>query len=109
MEIIIASFISTLIGGAAGYYIYRHFMIKTLVEIVQDQITVLKYEISDGQHFLYFDDNQEFASQGATLDEAAQNYSKNCNLIGHVKLPPDNMSPFFIINGQIEAAAPTVQ
>jgi hypothetical protein len=49
-------------------------------------------------------EDEAFASQGNTLEEAAKNYSlNNVGYIGHVKETPLNV-PFFIIDGKIERA-----
>jgi hypothetical protein len=89
-------------GGYLGYRYGRHMMIKELAIMVTDQIEFLKHEIVEDQHYLYFMEDDSFASQGNTLEEAAKNYSLNyVGYIGHVKETPLNV-PFFIIDGKIE-------
>ena len=94
--------IGFLIGGYLGYNYGQDKMIKELSTMVTDQIEFLKHEIVEDQHYLYFMEDDSFASQGSTLEEAAKNYSLNyVGYIGHVKETPLNV-PFFIIDGKIE-------
>ena len=94
--------IGFLIGGYLGYNYGQDKMIKELSTMVTDQIEFLKHEIVEDQHYLYFMEDDSFASQGSTLEEASKNYSLNyVGYIGHVKETPLNV-PFFIIDGKIE-------
>lgn len=89
-------------SGYLGYRYGRYMMIKELATMVTDQIEFLKHEITEDQHYLYFMEDETFASQGSTLEEAVKNYSlNNVGYIGHVKETPLNV-PFFIIDGKIE-------
>jgi hypothetical protein len=102
MDMSILFLIGFLIGGYLGYRYGRHMMIKELSTMVTDQIEFLKHEIVEDQHYLYFMEDDSFASQGNTLEEASKNYSLNyVGYIGHVKETPLNV-PFFIIDGKIE-------
>lgn len=105
MDIILLA-LSLIVGFAGGTYFGYNYchdkMIKELAEMVTDQIEFLKHEIVQDQHYLYFQEDNSFASQGYTLDQAAKNYSLNSvGYIGHVKETPLN-APFFIIDGKIE-------
>lgn len=94
--------IGFLIGGYLGYNYGQDKMVKELSTMVTDQIEFLKHEIVEDQHYLYFMEDDSFASQGNTLEEASKNYSLNyVGYIGHVKETPLNV-PFFIIDGKIE-------
>jgi hypothetical protein len=90
------------VGGYVGYQYCYDKMIKELSNMITDQIEFLKHEIVEDQHYLYFMEDDSFASQGNTLEETAKNYSLNyAGYIGHVKETPLNV-PFFIIDGKIE-------
>jgi hypothetical protein len=98
----LALIIGFMIGTYLGYNYCYSKMIKELATMVTDQIEFLKHEIVDDQHYLYFVEDDSFASQGDTLEQAAENYSKNSRgYMGHVKETPLNV-PFFIIDGKIE-------
>ena len=102
MEILFIWLIGFVGGGYLGYKYGQHKMIKELTTMVTDQIEFLKHESTEDQHYLYFMEDEAFASQGSTLEEAAKNYSlNNVGYIGHVKETPLNV-PFFIIDGKIE-------
>ena len=102
MDMSISFLIGWVIGGYLGYNYCYHKMIKELATMVTDQIEFLKHESTEDQHYLYFMEDEAFASQGSTLEEAAKNYSlNNVGYIGHVKETPLNV-PFFIIDGKIE-------
>ena len=102
MDMSILFLIGFLIGGYLGYNYGQDKMVKELSTMVTDQIEFLKHEIVEDQHYLYFMEDDSFASQGNTLEEASKNYSLNyVGYIGHVKETPLNV-PFFIIDGKIE-------
>ena len=95
------------LGFAAGWYYNGQMMINALVDMVKDQFDELTHEIVDGVHFLYYVESRAFASQGATIDEAAQNYgviTKN-QTVGHVQRSATG-AEFFIVNGKIETMTP---
>ena len=103
MEVVIATVLVIAVfalGFYLGYVRCSRDMINELTELVMDNIIDLTYEIVDEQHFLYYVENEEFAAQGATLDEAAKNFSKRDENIGRFMSPLG--IPMFIVNGKIE-------
>ena len=102
ISIIIAIVFGVVIGAYFGYkYCYNN-MIREFTSMITDQIDYLKHEIIDEKHYLYFLDDNVFASQGDSLLIAAKNYSLNFdNHIGHVKETPLKKE-FFIVDGAIE-------
>ena len=103
MEFVIA-IVSTIAVFAGGFYLgyvrASRDMIHELTEMVMENIVDLTHEIVDGQHFLYYKENEEFAAQGADLDEAAKNFSKRDDSVGRFISPLG--VPMFIVNGKIE-------
>jgi len=103
MEILIIV-LCTIAVFSAGFYLgyvrCSRDMISELTELVMDNVIDLSYEIVDEQHFLYYAENEEFAAQGATLDEAAKNFSERDENIGRFMSPLG--IPMFIVNGKIE-------
>lgn len=90
-------------GFAAGWYYNQQAMLRALVDMVQEQFDELTHEIVDNVHFLYYVESKSFASQGATIDEAAENYGKitKNQTVGHVQRSATG-AEFFIVNGKIE-------
>ena len=104
MELIIVGIlVGAGLGFAAGWYYNEKAMINALVDMVQEQIDELTHETADGVHYLYYADSRAFASQGATLDEAAANFGANTKnqTVGHVKRSATG-TEFFIVEGKIE-------
>jgi hypothetical protein len=104
MELIVLGVIFCLgLGFAAGWYYNGRVMINALVDMVKDQFDELTHEIVDNVHFLYYVESRAFASQGATIDEAAENYGKitKNQTVGHVQRSATG-AEFFIVNGKIE-------
>jgi hypothetical protein len=103
MEILIIT-LCTAAVFAAGFYLgyvrCSHDMIGELTDLVMENITDLEHEIVDEQHFLYYAESGEFGAQGATLDEAAKNFSERDKSIGRFVSPLG--IPMFIVDGKIE-------
>ena len=101
MELLIIYVSSIGIAFAAGWYMNQRVMLAALSEMIQENITTLTYECTDGQHFLFHKEDGKFAAQGKTLEEAAQNFHlENRGMIGRVI--PSTGAEFFIVDGVIE-------
>lgn len=70
-------------------------------------LLLLKHEIIDNQHFYYTADTAQFIAQGATLEQAAANYSKNNQQIGCVAVP--GQDSYFIVDGRITHQLPAIK
>jgi hypothetical protein len=91
-----------MIGGYIGYNYCYNKLINELADMVTESIEFLNHEIVENQHYLYREEDNSFASQGDTIEQAATNYSLNSRgIIGHVKKTPLKVE-FFIIDGKIE-------
>lgn len=99
LSALILGFIS---GSVVGYLHCRKQMIEELTTLISDQIELIRHEIVNNEHYLYFVKDDIFAGQGNTIEKAAENFSLNSKgIIGHVKETPLAV-PFFIVDGKIE-------
>ena len=73
----------------------------------QLDLTLLRHEQIDSQHFFYTVDTGLFVAQGNTLDQAALNYSKNSTRIGCVADPTGDS--YFIVDGKITQQLPAAK
>jgi hypothetical protein len=102
MLILLSFMIGLLVGGYLGYKYCYDKLINELADMVTESIELLNHEIVENQHYLYRAEDDSFASQGDTIEQAAKNYSLNSNgIVGHVKKTPLPLE-FFIIDGKIE-------
>lgn len=66
-------------------------------------ITLLKHEEINNQHFFYTKDTDTFVCQGNTLEEACENYHiVNKESIGCVADPEKLSEGFFIVRGKLQ-------
>jgi hypothetical protein len=99
--IVVACAITVFAGGFyMGYVRCSRDMITELTDLVLENIADLNHEIVENQHYLYYKDTGEFAAQGATLDEAAKNFSLRDNGIGRVETSLGKH--LFIVDGKLE-------
>ena len=104
MDILLIGGLAIVLGFAGGYYLgynqcSKH-IINELTDMVLENIVELKHEVVDNQHFLYYVEHGKFASQGATLDEAARNFSITDKSVGRVVTTLG--TTVFIVDGKIE-------
>jgi hypothetical protein len=104
MDIVFLVIFFTLVGGAVGFsYGFRFAQEKIMTELtdmVLENIVDLTHEVVENQHYLYYKDTDEFASQGSTLDEAAKNFSIRDNGVG--RLETSLGKHVFIVDGKLE-------
>ena len=97
-------FVGFIIGAAmgvwAGWTVCQRTMIRELTDMVMENIVDLTHEVVGDQHYIYYTESGEFGAQGATLDEAARNFSLRDKSVGRVVTSVGKT--VFIVDGKIE-------
>lgn len=124
MDAIIIGFVVAAVSFYIGYKYHEAMMLNQLIkaivkgkaremaemddDIIEKDDSSLKhlvYEEHNGVHLFYYEGDNNFACQGNTLDEAAENFQKNnkSGVIGLFTLPSDGDTYVFMNGKFLEA------